>query len=183
MAGTGQTGAAFTQRVGTLVLLTVPGEMKEELVISDFRKGRIYKDRGFEAKIYFEYGPVYFQAKFENRGTVHIRPVSQIVITDIFGRTVADLRLPQNNVLPNSTRKFEVPLEKKWLWVGRYTATLVGTYGRGNNSLEPAVINFWAFPWKIGAGIVVVLIFFILTRRRWITAFKILFVGERALRK
>lgn len=183
IAGPGLTGAAITERVGTLVLLTVPGEMKEELIIKEFLRGKMYRGKEFKPRGYFEYGPVYFQVKLENKGTVHTRPVARIVITDLFGRRVANLELSEKNVLPGSTRRFELSLEKKWLWAGRYTASLVGTYGRGNTSLEPVVINFWAFPWKIGAGVFVVLIFFILTRRRWITAFKILFVGERALRK
>jgi len=62
-------------------------------------------------------------------------------------------------------RKFETSLSQKWLFAGRYTATLTGNYGLSNVSLTPTVITFWAFPWKVGLGILIVIILLILSRR------------------
>ncbi len=168
VAGAAITGAAIAPRVGTLVLLTVPGEMKEILTVKEF-----------SAPYYSEYGAINFAVKFENTGTVHVRPKSLITITNLFGKKVADIYLPEKNVLPGAVRKIEATWNQKWLWGGKYTATLTGNYGTYNNFLlSPAVISFWAFPWKFGVAILVVIILLILSRRRWAAAFKVLIKGQ-----
>lgn len=171
IAGPGAVGTAVIPRVGSLVLLTVPGEMIEALVVENFTAPR-----------YSEYGPIPFKVRFENTGTVHVRPVALITIVDFFGKKVGEVQLPQNNVLPDAIRAFEVSWEKKWLFGGRYTATLSGTYGGENIPLSPVVITFWAFPWKVGIGILAFLGFLILTRKRWLMAFRVLIKGEKALK-
>jgi len=168
MAGPGATGAAIVQRVGALVLLTVPGVMKEELVVKDFSTPR-----------YLEYGPIPFTIRFENKGTVHVKPTGYVTVTNWLGQKVGDAGFSPFNVLPGGVRKFETTLDKKWLLAGKYTATLSGSYGMSNIPFAPVVITFWAFPWKVGLGILVVLILFILTRKRWLAAFKVLIRGEK----
>ncbi len=167
--GPGFTGAAISQRVGSVILLSVAGEVKEELKVSDFT-----------VPYYSEYGPINFSAKFENTGTIHVKPKGYITITDWLGRKVADLEIPERNVLPGAVRKIDIPWNTKWLLSGRYTATLHGSYGTANLSFEPVVINFWGFSWKLGVGVALVVAFFILTRKRWTAAFRILLQGEKA---
>jgi len=168
VVGPSVSGAAIAPRVGALVLVTVPGEMKENLLVKDFT-----------APEYSEYGPINFEIKFENKGTVHVKPTGQIVITNWLGQKVGQVIFPEKNVLPGATRKFDASLDKKWLWAGRYTATLTGNYGSLNLSLSAAVITFWAFPWKIGLVILAVIILIILSRKRWMAAFRVLVRGER----
>jgi hypothetical protein len=168
VAGPGITGTALVARVGSLVLLTVPGEMKEILAVKDFTAPR-----------YSEYGPVNFSIRFENKGTVHIKPRGLITITNWLGKKVVDVPFPERNVLPEAIRKFDATWDQKWLWAGKYTATLTGSYGISNAQLVPVVITFWAFPWKVGLGILIVLILFILSRKRWIAAFRVLIRGEK----
>jgi hypothetical protein len=168
VAGAGVTGAVIAQRVGSLVLLSVAGDVKEELIIKDF-----------SAPNYSEYGPITFTIRFENKGTVHVKPRGFVTITNWLDKKVADVEIPQNNVLPNAVRKIEASWNQKWLWAGKYTATISGSYGTENNVLTPVVITFWVFPWKASIGILLVLIFFILTRRRWSAAFRILIRGEK----
>jgi len=165
-------GAAVAGRVGALVLLSVAGEVEENLTIKDFSAPR-----------YSEYGPIPFTLRFENKGTVHVKPKGFVTVTNWFGRKVADIEIPQRNVLPDSIRVIDTALNKKWLWAGKYTATLTGSYGVSNTHLVPAVITFWAFPWKVGIIILAVLVFFILTRRRWLAAFKVLVRGERVVKQ
>lgn len=164
------TGAVVAQKVGALVLLTVSGEVEEELIVKEF-----------SCPSFLEYGPVKFTIRFENTGTVHLRPRGFVVITDWRGKKVADVAFPQNNVIPGGIRKIETSWDKKWL-VGRYTAMLVGGYGIANTPFNPPVLTFWVFPWKIALaiflGILVVLIFFYKTRKRWKMALKILLKGE-----
>jgi len=172
VAGPRATGAAILPRVGSLVLLTVPGVMREELIVKEFI-----------APNYSEFGPIPFTIRFENTGTVHVKPTGYITVTNWLGQKVANIEFPSHNVLPKAVRKFETSLPQKWLFAGRYTATLTGNYGLSNVSLTPTVITFWVFPWKFGLGIFLVLlgiiIFFLKTGKRWKMAMKVLVKGER----
>ncbi|MCX6759219.1 MAG: hypothetical protein NT012_01500 [Candidatus Nealsonbacteria bacterium] len=167
--GPAAVGAAIAPRVGALVLLTVPGVMKEELVVKSFATLRKY----------FEHGPISFEIRFENLGTVHVRPTGYVTVTNWLGQKVGDAEISPRNVLPGAVRKFEASLPEKWLFAGKYTATLTGSYGLSNIPLTPTVITFWAFPWKIGLGLLIVIILFILSRKRWLAAFRILIKGEK----
>ncbi len=162
-------GSAVAQKVGALLLLTVSGEVNENLIISEFT-----------APEFSEYGPVLFETKFKNEGSVHLRPKGFITIVDWRGGKVADLEFQQVNVIPGTIRKIETKWDKKWL-IGKYTATLVGSYGTSNFPFDPPVISFWVFPWKtVLAGflmLLVIVIFFHKTRKRWQLALKILFKG------
>lgn len=167
ISGPGVTGAAIIQRIGALVLLTVPGEMEENLAVKEF-----------SAPKYSEYGPIPFTVKFENKGTVHTKPAGVITIADWRGKKIADINISSRNVLPTAVRKFDASFDKKWLFGGKYTATLTGSYGSSNILLTPSVITFWVFPWKIGLLGLFVIFLFVLTRRRWLAAFRILIKGE-----
>lgn len=169
VVGPGATGAAIIPRIGSVVLLTVPGAIEEKLVVKDFRV----------PSLYFDHGPIPFSISFENTGTVHVRPVALVTITDLRGKKVAELKLPQNNVLPKAVRKFDVSWNKKWLLGIKYVATLSGTYGAGNIPFNPVVITFWAFPWKLALGILIFVILLILSRRRWLAALRVLIKGEK----
>ena len=164
------TGVTFTQEVGALVLLTVSGDVVEELDVIEF-----------STPSFLEYGPTPFTIRFENKGTVHVRPRGFITITNWRGKKVADVEFPQQNVLPGAVRKVEVLWDKKWLF-GRYTATLVGMCGASNIPINPIVTNFWGFPWRIVLGIflglVLIITYFVKTRRRWRMALRILIKGH-----
>jgi hypothetical protein len=165
-------GTAIAQKVGALLLLQVAGEVREQLSINTF-----------EAPQFSEYGPITLASRFENTGTVHLKPRGFILIKDILGREVAQLNLVQKNVLPDSIRKIETVLDKKYLF-GRYEAILTAIYGSANEPLS-AVTTFWVIPWKITLGILlalaIIIFYFFKTRKRWKTAIKILFKGEKTL--
>jgi hypothetical protein len=165
------TGAAVAQKVGALLLMTVSGEAIEDLTIKEFI-----------APSFLEYGPVPFTIRFENKGTVHLRPRGFVTLTNWWGKKVADVEFPQLNVIPGAVRKIETKWDNKWLF-GKYTAMLVGSYGTANLPFNPPVLIFWAFPWKIILGVFLVLVlifaFFYKTRRRWQLALRILIKGEQ----
>lgn len=168
VSGPEGTGVGIVARTGSLVLVTVPGVMEEKLVVKDF-----------SVPGYSEYGPIPFEIRFENLGTIHVRPTGYVTVTNWLGQKVGDAEFTPRNVLPKGVRKFETSLSKKWLFAGKYTATLTGSYGLSNTPLTPTVITFWAFPWKIGVGILIIIIFFILSRKRWLAAFRVLIKGEK----
>lgn len=167
----GFSGTAISQKVGSLVLITVSGAVREVLDIEEF-----------VGPSFLEYGPVAFTIRFENKGSVHVRPRGFVTITDWRDKKVIDLELPQKNILPGSARKIDVVWDAKWLF-GKYKAMIVGSYGSSNEPFPPHIISFWVFPWKIagaaGFAALLVLTFFFFTRKRWIRAFKILLRGEK----
>jgi len=118
--------AAVNQRVGSLVLLRVSGNVSEDSQIETF-----------EAPKYSQKGPITFDLRLKNNGNVHIRPKGTIVITNILGKKVEEIPLRGANVLPGATRKMDTVWEKQNL-IGYYTATLVATYGQQNLPLTAA---------------------------------------------
>lgn len=168
------TGAALTQKVGSLVLISIAGEVKEHLIVKEFF-----------APSFSEYGPIKFDLRFENLGTVHVRPKGFIVITRgtlLESKKIAEIEFPQKNVLPGAKRKLDAVWNEKWLF-GKYTATIVGAYGISNTPFTAAA-TFWVFPWKLAGGLFIgfamVLVFFFKTGRRWRMALKILLRGEKS---
>ena len=156
--------------MGVLVLLSVAGEVTENLLVKEF-----------SAPSFVEDGPIVFLLRFENLGTVHVRPKGFISITNMLGKKEADIAFPQKNVLPNSIRKLEVSWDPGFA-IGKYTATLVANYGTNNLPLT-AVVTFWVIPWKkilvvfIVNFIIITILF--LARKRIRLALKILFTGEK----
>ncbi len=140
-------------------------------------------EEGEFSQAFSEYGPVPFTIRFENTGTIHVRPRGFVTITNWQGKKVVDIPFPQQNVIPGAIRKIETSWDKKWL-AGRYTATIIGSYGTANIPITPWVINFWVFPWKLALGIflavLAITIYFVKTRKRWRMALRILIKGENA---
>jgi len=161
-------GAVIVQKVGSLVLLHVAGDVREELEVVSL-----------DVPGFSQYGPVTLSARFENTGSVHVRPRGFILIQNIFGQEVAKLDMTQSNVLPNSIRRIDTEFDKKWLF-GKYTATLTAIYGSGNVPVSYTA-SFWVVPWKETSAISVVALILLIglfkMRRRIAHAFRILFKG------
>ena len=166
------TGVAVLTRVASIILLTVPGEAKED-----------FRTLGITAPSYVEKGPVEFSVRFENKGTVHSRPDAEVVVTNMLGMEVARIPLESKLVLPNAIRRIDVEWEDAGLIAGKYTATLEGVYGANSLPLDSASVSFWAFPWKLALGALLLITLLYITRRRWIVAIRILVQGEKGLSK
>lgn len=118
--------ATVNQRIGSLILLRVSGNVDENAKIETFT-----------VPSYSQFTPITFTLRVNNGGNVHIQPKGTIVITNIFGKKVDEIPLNGANVLPNATRKMETVWDKKSV-VGTFTATLVATYGQQNLPLTAA---------------------------------------------
>lgn len=166
------TGSGVATKVGALVLLSVSGNVKEALLVEEFSAP------GFQEK-----GPVPFTARFTNTGTIHVRPVGFVQVTNLFGRKVEEFMFPQKNVIPGAKRHLEFAWSPSGFTAGRYTASLVGNYGMSNIPVS-AVTVFWVLPWKqlsvIGLAVLVVLAVFYKTRKRLALAVGVLVKGEKA---
>jgi len=157
-------GVSLSTSLGALLLVTVNGQVNENMSIKDFSVNKAGKKGSI-----FQSGPVSFVERIENTGNIHEQPSGQVVVTDMFGRKVASLNvnLPPRNILPQSTRKFEQPLDKSVIGTkklfGRYTAKLTVTYGKDKKTMTSS-LSFWIIPYRLVAIVIVALIvgFFLL---------------------
>jgi len=125
-------------RVGALVLLTVSGEINLRAELAEFSVPRAL----------FEKTPVNFTVRIANKGNVLFKPVGEISIKNIFGRTVDAIEINSfgNALLPESIRRFETRWDSAGLSFGPYAAKLQINYG-GDVKLA-AEVRFWVLPWK-----------------------------------
>lgn len=152
-----ETGSTIETFVGTLVYITVPGDITENAQVKEF-----------SAPSFSEYGPVDFKTIVANFSDIHISPVGSINITNWLGGKTASLAIDGINIFPGTSREFKSTLDRKFLF-GRYTAKLSAGYGTTGQALTAALI-FWVIPWRlillILAAIAISLILVILLRQR-----------------
>lgn len=163
------TGVALSASLGSLVLLKVSGETKEQASITEFfSAGSDYSKTSF-----FEYPPINFVERIHNDGNVHVNPSGTIEIFDIFGRKVGSAQVngdptdPKNKpraILPNSTRRFEQTYNSNWM-IGPYTAKLKLNYGKDNQNVLASSTMFWVIPYKQILLAILILILLILLIR------------------
>jgi hypothetical protein len=131
-----ETGSSIETNVGTLLYITVPGDVRQE--------ARLDK---FSAPKFSEFGPIPISTAITNLSDIHIAPKGSIKITNWFGGTTSDIPLPTFNIFPYTNRLFDTTLPQKFLF-GRYKAQLNAAYGTAGG-LVTGVIYFWVIPWRI----------------------------------
>lgn len=173
----GQGGVGVSSRIGVLLLVNVPGEIREEARIESFRimsGADIPRLRSGQAVR--PYGgnvisrlPANFELRVRNLGSTHVRLEGWLVVRNLIGWEVA--RAPANPkksaVLPGSVRRIDAAWQKtddlpqaggfwaetKSEWrnfaLGRYTVTLDASYGSRNEKFPMQTISFWVFPWHL----------------------------------
>lgn len=159
--------------VASLILLTVPGPVSEQLNLTDFslqQGGKVAADfrTPNDLKVSF---------RFENKGNIQLGPFGKISVSQ-GDKVVYDydfnLETPRDVVLPDGARRWEVPLQNIGEF-GYYTVNATFTYGSKNQSID-VERSFWVIPtaYIIAAIAVVILlvggivwlIFFLKGRRR-----------------
>jgi len=187
--GTETPVVAIKYKVGTLVLLAVSGEIKEEGRVIEFNTtGRL-----------FSHLPVEFFVRFQDTGTIHLIPQGEINIKNIFDREIAKVLVNEKggSVLPNSIRRFEAVWSKKGAptlstggffsglkneWnnfaFGRYRADLNLMYGYESTKMLSAALAFWVIPWRISITVIVILAILILITRAGVRKY-----NQRIIRK
>lgn len=154
--GVTKTVSYTTAQVGSLFGITIAGDLKYDALIKDFQA---------QANL-SEFGPIEFQATVENQSDTHIRPTGSIVIHDLIGRKLADIKLDELNIFPYTSRTLNGSWDTIW-GLGRYTATLNLAYGPGLTATRS--IYFWIMPYRLIAAILIVIlvimVIFIVVRR------------------
>lgn len=147
-------GVSLAASIGVLLLLTVSGDVKEGLSVEELSVSANDKKGSF-----FESGPLIFSQRLKNTGNVHVQPVGQVTITDMFGKKFAavNVNLPPGNVLPKSIREFKQPLDSSVIGnkrlFGRYTAKLAVTYGVDKKVATSSIV-FWVVPYRLVAAVI-----------------------------
>ena len=160
------TGVGLSASAGVLILIRVgsDSEIVEKASLASFYTSATQSGN---QNSFFENGPVSFITRIKNEGNVHIQPVGNIEVRDMFGGLVKNLPVnkDKSNVLPNSIRRFdEQKLDKPWMF-GLYTVNLTLGYGTTGQAITNT-ISFWVIPWKIilAALLVLATVIFILRR-------------------
>ncbi len=169
------TQVSIGAKIGVLLLLRVSGDIKESGGIIDFNT----KDKS----TMFTSLPINFTYRFNNTGSDRVSPMGYLFVTNIIGgetfRTPANQS--QGNVLPGSTRKFDITWDKNiddknnippatgffatagYQWrnfaLGRYTAHLSLSYGENRTAAESSIVVY-VIPWQLLIIILIGLIIF-----------------------
>ncbi|MEI6281052.1 MAG: hypothetical protein WCP17_03590 [bacterium] len=148
-------------RIGSLFLLKLNGEGKEEGNIEDFKLIG-------PQKTFYNERPKGFEIAYKNTGNVHLVPYGTIAIKNIFGGVVSKLPVDAYFVLPDSIRYRDVNWTSGFS-LGFYSAELSLNKGYGNQ-YENISLSFWVLPWKIllfgfiGCAFLIALFYYLFTR-------------------
>ncbi len=133
---------AVGTRIGSLLFLTVSGDVREELVIEQFAP---------EALSVFT-SPVTLHVRLRNTGNTHVQPKGYVSVYTMANKEI--LRVPVNaserKVLPGGLFKEDVVVPLDNVYGGRATAHLDVRYGITDQTNRSTAI-FWFIPWQIGA--------------------------------
>ncbi len=160
--------------VGTLVLLRMSGDVREELSVESFD---VRKKDGGPGVFFMDNRDLKGVTRFKNSGNVQVEPFGTIRLKR-FGKVVGIYEINdtevRGSVLPDSIRRFETPLDKKKIGsFGKYT--LEGDFGYGSTGqLLSAKTTFYVVPLAYilgGLGILFVLLFLIFVVPRMIRAY------------
>lgn len=143
-----ESGTAINTSVGSLVYITIPGDIHQEAKVSKFSIPK-----------FSEYGPIDIKSTIVNLSDIHISPIGHIAITNLLGQNTTNLLLKSANIFPNTSRLFQNILDKKWLF-GRYKAQLQSSFGSNGQALV-ATAFFWIIPWRLILLILVTIILLI----------------------
>lgn len=158
-------GVSLSASLGTLILLRVNGDAKEDVRVEEFSA-----TKNGSPNWLFESSPVTFLTRLKNNGSSHEQPSGQIAVKDMFGNQVANVNvnLNQSNILPGSIRAFPQILDSSVIGnrilFGRYTADLKLSYGTKGQTVT-ANTSFWVLPYRLIAFVILLLVIgFVLVR-------------------
>jgi len=140
----GDTSVSLNASAASLVLMTVPGNMIEQLELTNFdiqQGGNTIKD--------FLRTPdnLSLLVRFENKGSVQVGPFGQVWVKQgdkVIYSYDFNQNTPRDQVLPDSARRWDVPLQKLGNF-GQYTIGATFTYGTKNQSIDVSK-TIWIVP-------------------------------------
>lgn len=148
---------SLSASVGSLILVKVPGNFKEDLKLASLD---VRANPNDSPKVVFTSGDHLVAAvRFQNQGDVQEQPFGKIVLKQ-GSKELATYEVnnssPRGNVLPDSVRKFTVNLTKVGA-IGQYT--VAGNFGYGSNGqLLTGQTTFYVVPVTLIITAVIVLL-------------------------
>lgn len=154
-AGTKGSQVSLSGSVGSLLLVTVPGNIVEQASVKSFNTARMNGDNLGKASNFFVNGGkdakgngIQAVLRVQNSGNIQIAPFGKAILSK-GGKELATFELnketPKQNVLPDSTRRFQINMGDKTSSLGRYTVQ--GNFGYGTKGqLISASTSFWVVP-------------------------------------
>ncbi len=159
--------------LASIILLRVSGEVPEKLTLTD----AVVQRGGMAGTVFGGGEDITLAVRVYNDSGVQLGPIGRVSVTKgsaIIYETNFNNRNRPDVILPDSARRWEVPLDQIEDF-GRYTVTMLLTYGTKNQSIEVTKV-FWILPmWSIilGAALLIVLcvgiavmVYFLRKRRR-----------------
>jgi WxL interacting protein linking bacterial and host surfaces len=141
----GDKNVNLSASVASLILLTVPGNLIEQVSIVGFgvAQGKSTTTRSF----FFSNKNLNAITRFQNSGNVQEQPIGKVVLKkgaqQLYTASVNNVDSP-GNVLPSSIRLFSTQLNKVG-WFGKYTLESYFTYG-SKGQLLTASASFYVIP-------------------------------------
>ena len=131
--------------VASLILLTVPGPVTEQLNLTSFE---IQQGQGGKGATDFRTpDDLKVAFRFENKGNIQEGPFGKISVTkgkELIYDYDFNQNTPREVILPDGARKWEVPLKNIGEF-GNYTVHATFTYGSTNKTIE-VERSFWIIP-------------------------------------
>lgn len=138
--------SGITQRVGSILYVTVEGPVNESAFIHDFK---------FKPNI-AEFGPMHFYYSIENQSDIHLKPQASVEIRNLFKQKVATIQVEQNNIFPGSQRAFTGVWPVTWGF-GPYEATLTVLYG-SESKVAVATTTVWLLPLSVIIAVLILIL-------------------------
>lgn len=144
--------------VASLILMTVPGPTTEKLDLTDFE----VQQNGKNGKIFRTPDNLQLSFRFTSSSNVQVAPFGKISVKK-GDKTVYEHDFnqqdPRQMILPDSARRWDIPIENIDGFFGKYTAYTTLTYGKSNQTVEVKK-DFWIISWTaiaIAAGALLLL--------------------------
>jgi len=149
--------------VASLVLLTVPGNLVEQLSIIGF--GVSQGNSVNTHNIFFNNKNLYAQIRFSNTGNIQVQPIGNVFLKNgskVLGTFAVNSSSLPGNVLPQSIRRFTVSINKV-NWYGKYK--IIGSFNYGSKGqVLNATSTFYVIPvlFIVIAILIILLILFLI---------------------
>jgi hypothetical protein len=147
--------------VATLLLVSVPGDVKEQVGIASFNVAR--GDSGKASNVYSNGKDLNAVVRFKNSGNIQEAPFGKVIVkrgSSVVSSVEINNTTPRGSILPDSIRRFSVPLGDKVNGFGKYTVT--GSFGYGDSGqVVTASTSFIVIPTAFIAGAIVLLLLII----------------------
>ncbi len=139
---------ALTANVASLVLIEVPGDITEQIQITEFKVGRAVQNNAPKFSSFFTTNPNRAALTVKNNGNSFSKPFGTVSLTNMSGKQIYSYELnnstPRGNVLPKTSRAFTDEI-KNVNKPGRYTLTANVSHGTGGEVITQKV-SFWYVP-------------------------------------